>query len=240
MIEAFAPMYFFYMDPYFLLLLLIAGALTGISRWLVSSTFKKYTQVPASTGKCGAEAAQAILHSNGIYDVTIEPVGGSLTDHYDPRGKVLRLSEPVYGGRSLSALGVAAHEAGHAIQHATGYPFLAVRSFIAPLCAWGSKLAMPLIIIGFILMRFAPMAGGLLFKIAVILFAFTVFFQLVTLPVEFNASSRAITQLHNAGLIYPQEEAGARKVLRAAALTYVAAAAVAIMQLLYMFFRYRR
>ena len=205
----------------------------------VKSTFARYARVAPRSGQSGASAARAILQGAGL-DVAVEPVPGQLTDHYDPRTKTLRLSEPVYGGRSLAALGVAAHEAGHAIQHATHYAPMALRGLVFPVASLGSKAAMPLFFIGLILggTRGLPL-GGLLMTVGILVFSAVVAFQLITLPVEFNASRRAIGLLTSRGIIAEDEVKGARAVLSAAALTYVAGALQGIMTLLYMLSRRR-
>ena len=175
----------------------------------------------------GAEAAQRLLNSQGIYDVTVRPVSGQLTDHYDPRTKTVNLSDGVYSSTSVAAIGVAAHECGHAIQDAESYAPLKIRGAIVPVVNFGATISWPLILIGIVL-------GGsrTLIMLGVLLFSLTVIFQLVTLPVEFNASSRALKILGNSHILYDDEISGARKVLTAAALTYVAAAASSILQLL--------
>jgi Zn-dependent membrane protease YugP len=197
----------------------------------VKACYSKYSKVPASRGITGAQAAREILLAEGIHDVAIELSRGFLSDHYDPRSRVLRLSESVYAGNSLASVGVAAHEAGHAIQHAQGYAPLKMRSALVPVSTIGSNLAWPLLIIGFIFMAKSLIMAGIIF------FSLAVLFQLITLPVEFNASSRALQALPAAGILYDSEVAGARKVLSAAALTYVAAAASAVVQLLYFLLR---
>ena len=180
-------------------------------------------------GMTGAQAAEQVLHTAGIYDVRIEHVGGNLTDHYDPRTKVLRLSDSVYGQTSVAAVGVAAHECGHAIQHAQGYAPLKLRSTLVPIANFGSKLAWPLIIFGLFI---SGESSTILINAGIIAFLGAVVFQLVTLPVEFNASNRAIRMIADSGMMYGEEIKGAKKVLSAAALTYVASAATAILQLL--------
>lgn len=220
-------------------ILLIPPVLLSLYAQLkVKTTFAKYSQVGTRSGFSGAEVAARILRdagipSSGVYGssrgVAIEPVPGQLTDHYDPTSRVLRLSEPVYGGRSIAALGVAAHEVGHAIQHADGYTPMWLRSFVYPVSSIGSTLAWPLFFAGMIFPAFPQ-----LMSIGIALFTFAVFFTLVTLPVEFNASRRALAALSRGGYLTSDELAGARKVLSAAALTYVAAAAMAIMELLRM------
>ena len=221
----FYPMYF---DPtYFLVLIGVVLSLLASGR--VKSTFAKYSQVRNSRGLTGAQAAEQVLHTAGIYDVRIEHVGGNLTDHYDPRTKVLRLSDSVYGQTSVAAVGVAAHECGHAIQHAKGYAPLKLRSTLVPIANFGSKLAWPLIIFGLFI---SGESSTILINAGIIAFLGAVVFQLVTLPVEFNASNRAIRMIADSGMMYGEEIKGAKKVLSAAALTYVASAATAILQLL--------
>ena len=221
----FYPMYF---DPtYFLVLIGVVLSLLASGR--VKSTFAKYSQVRNSRGLTGAQAAEQVLHTAGIYDVRIEHVGGNLTDHYDPRTKVLRLSDSVYGQTSVAAVGVAAHECGHAIQHAKGYAPLKLRSTLVPVANFGSKLAWPLIIFGLFI---SGESSTILINAGIIAFLGAVVFQLVTLPVEFNASNRAIRMIADSGMMYGEEIKGAKKVLSAAALTYVASAATAILQLL--------
>ena len=219
------PMYF---DPtYFLVLIGVVLSLLASGR--VKSTFAKYSQVRNSRGLTGAQAAEQVLHTAGLYDVRIEHVGGNLTDHYDPRTKVLRLSDSVYGQTSVAAVGVAAHECGHAIQHANGYAPLKLRSTLVPVANFGSKLAWPLIIFGLFI---SGESSRLLINAGIIAFLGAVLFQLITLPVEFNASNRAIRMIADSGMMYGEEIKGAKKVLGAAALTYVASAATAILQLL--------
>lgn len=221
----FYPMYF---DPtYFLVLIGVVLSLLASGR--VKSTFARYSQVRNSRGLTGAQAAEQVLHTAGIYDVRIEHVSGNLTDHYDPRSKVLRLSDSVYGQTSVAAVGVAAHECGHAIQHARGYAPLKLRSTLVPVANFGSKLAWPLIIFGLFI---SGESSRILINAGIIAFLGAVLFQLITLPVEFNASNRAIRMIADSGMMYGEEIKGAKKVLSAAALTYVASAATAILQLL--------
>ena len=202
----------------------------GAQIW-VKSAFSKYSKIDSTSGYSGAQAAYNILRRNGIDDVDIEETSGFLSDHYDPRTKTLRLSPNVYRSKSLAALGIAAHEAGHALQHAYGYIPLQLRSLLVPVTSVGSNLAWPLLIIGFIL------HSAMLVQVGIIFFAGVVLFQLVTLPVEFNASSRALSALRKSGLVTEYEISGSREVLTAAAMTYVAAAAAAIMQLIYFLIR---
>ncbi|HPN36349.1 MAG TPA: zinc metallopeptidase [bacterium] len=209
-----------------MILLLPALILSVYAQWKVSSTFKKMSERRAASGLTGAQVARMLLQRNGIDDVKVETVPGSLSDHYDPTQKVLRLSEPVYDSNSLAALGVAAHETGHAIQHHTAYSALSLRSAILPMANIGSKLAIPLFL-GGMLMRM-----DFLITIGIVLFIGAVAFTLVTLPVEFNASRRAMAQLTSGGFLRNDEIQGAKSVLDAAALTYVAAAAMAVVQLI--------
>lgn len=197
-----------------------------IASSLVKSTFKKYSKIAASRGMTGSDVAQRILQRNGVNQVRIERVRGSMTDHFDPRSNVLRLSETVHSSNSIAALGVAAHEAGHAIQHNDGYAPIKVRNAIVPVVNFGSKLAFPLILIGL----FANF--GFLIYVGIVAYTGAVAFQLITLPVEFDASKRAIEVLEDGAYLTDEEMGGARKVLRAAAMTYVAAALAAVLQLL--------
>lgn len=217
-------MYYYGFDPTYILLI-IGMLLSLVASTKLKSTFAVYRKIESTSGMTGAEAAQRILRNAGIYDVRVEPIRGELTDHYDPRTKIVRLSEPIYNKTSLAAVGVAAHECGHAIQHATNYAPLNIRSAIVPIANLGSSLSWPLFLIGLV-MSFKPLltAGILLFSVAVL-------FQLVTLPVEINASGRALKLLNADGILAPQEVRGAKKVLTAAALTYVAALAGSILQL---------
>lgn len=218
--------YGYYWDPTYILVLIGALLCMGASI-LVNSTMNKYKRVRNSTGLTGAEAAQRILHYEGIYDVQVECLQDEKGDHYDPRDKTVRLSYDVYHNPSVTAVGVAAHECGHAIQHAKGYAPLSIRSSLAPVASIASSLGIPLIILGVIL-------GGsqTLIQIGIWAFVLAVLFQLVTLPVEFNASHRAVAKISQYGLLSEQENTGCKKVLTAAALTYVAAAASSILQLL--------
>lgn len=213
-----------FLDPTFLLLI-PALALAFFAQMRVRSAFKKYSQIPNRRGMTGYQAARRILEMNNLHDVNVEEVPGTLSDHYDPRDRTVRLSSDNYRGASLAALSVAAHEVGHAIQHATGYSPLKIRHSILPVTNLGSWAAFPLFMIGFLFRSPLMMDLGILF------FAGVVLFHLVTLPVEFNASSRAIKQLAGGGYITTDEAGGAKKVLNAAALTYVAAAAVSAMHL---------
>lgn len=218
--------YYHYMDWTYLLVV-IGAVLSMIASARVNSTFSKYSQKRSMTGMTGAEAAQRILQYNGIYDVQVRQVSGKLTDHYDPRNKTLNLSDSVYGMCSVAAVGVAAHECGHAIQHKENYGPLAIRSALVPAANIGSKLGIPIILIGILLSY-----NQILIQIGIWVFALAVLFQLVTLPVEFNASARAVACLNSYGILVGDEVDSCKKVLKAAALTYVAAAAAAILQLL--------
>lgn len=213
-----------------MILLIPAFIFTIYAQIKVSSTFRKYLEVPCASGRTGAQVARELLNNNNLHDVPVELTPGDLSDHYDPRERILRLSPNVYHGRSLASLGVAAHETGHAIQHAHAYVPLNIRNSIFPLASFGSSLGPILFIIGLFLG-----ANRFLIDLGIIIFTFYVFFTVLTLPVEFNASSRAMMMLTNSGyLIRGEESDGARKVLSAAAMTYVAAAAMAILQLLRM------
>jgi hypothetical protein len=208
------------------ILVLIGALISFIASINVNSTYKRYSKVGNSRGITSQQAAEAILHSAGIYDVRIERINGNLTDHYSPKEKVLRLSDSVYGSTSVAAIGVAAHECGHAIQHQVGYAPLKLRSASVPIANIGSTLSWPLILIGLILGSYG------LAEIGVLLFIFVVMFQLITLPVEFDASSRALKVLNQQNMLFGKEMSGARKVLTAAALTYVAALFASVLQLL--------
>ena len=217
-------MLYYRYDPTYLLL--IPGLLLALYAQLkISSTYSRWKQVPSRAGLTGAQMARRILDGNGCGDVRIERVAGSLTDHYDPQGGVLRLSDEVYASRSIAALGVAAHEAGHAIQDAQGYAPMRIRAALVPVANIGSNAAIPLFMLGLIF-SWQP-----LLKIGILCFALAVLFYLVTLPVEFNASGRAVALLGDGYLTY-EELRGVKKVLSAAALTYVAAALQALLQLL--------
>lgn len=221
------PFFMFYDPTYFLVLIGVVLSLLASAR--VKSTFHKYSQMRNSRGMTGAQAAEQVLHGAGIYDVRIEHVRGNLTDHYDPRSKVLRLSDSVYGQTSVAAVGVAAHECGHAIQHAKGYGPLKFRSVLVPVANFGAKIAWPLILIGLLI---NSESSWLLLQAGIIAFSLAVLFQIVTLPVEFNASKRAIRVLADRGIMFGEEIVAAKKVLSVAALTYVAGAASSILQLL--------
>lgn len=201
----------------------------------VRSTFQRYSRMPTRAGMTGAEVAELILRSRGITDVTVESTGGMLTDHYNPLEKRLRLSQANFDGRSVAAVGVAAHEAGHALQHADGYAFLQFRSLMVPVVKIGSHLAGVLIPIGFLLLIFTRSGGGLavpVLTVAAYGLAAVVLFSLITLPVEIDASRRALRILNTSGMLVEEELDGARTMLRAAAYTYVASAAVAVVELI--------
>lgn len=218
----------FYFDPTYVLIL-IGVVLSMAASAKVNSTYQRYARVASRCGMTGAEAAKKLLNSQGIYDVTIRRVPGSLTDHYDPRNKTVNLSEAVYGATSIAAIGVAAHECGHAMQDAAAYVPLKLRAALVPVASFGAQLSWPLILIGFLLFRGS---GSMLITVGILLFSVSVLFQLVTLPVELNASHRAVTLLDKTGILAGQEVGQTRQVLNAAALTYVAAAAASILQLL--------
>lgn len=215
-----------FFDYYYLILVVPALLFAAWAQLTVSTTFSKYEKIRSSSGLTGREAARRILDANGLQAIRIEQVRGKLTDHYDPASGVVRLSDSVYNNASVAALGVAAHECGHAVQHATHYSPLVFRNAIIPITNFGSKLAIPLFIAG-IIFTLPP-----LMTIGIALFALVAVFQIITLPVEFNASSRAVATLENAEYLTPIELRGSRSVLRAAALTYVAALLVTIAQLL--------
>lgn len=208
--------------------LLLPGLLLGLwAQNRVISTYRKYANVPSSTGLTGRDMAQAILANSGVSNVKIESTPGQLSDHYDPLRRTLRLSEPVYGSSSIAALGVAAHEAGHALQHARGYFPMTMRWALLTPANIGTTLAPWIVLAGFFMGR----AGGVLMDIGILLFSAAVLFHLVTLPVEFNASRRAVSELQAAGVVAPQEVGAVREVLNAAGFTYVAAAAASILSL---------
>lgn len=222
---------FYYDQPWVIALLLIAMLFAGYAQTKVSSTFNKYSKINNSRGITGAEAARQVLLQSDITDVSIERVSGHLSDHFDPRSNVIRLSDSVYASTSVAAIGVAAHEAGHAVQYAKGYSPMKLRSAIIPATQLGSKLAMPLILLGLFITPELTSVG-------IILFSLSTVFQLVTLPVEFDASNRAIKALDKGHILGNDELKMAKKTLSAAALTYVAALAVSAIQLLRIIIRY--
>ena len=219
---------YYYWDPTYILVV-IGAVICMIASARVKGTFNKYSQIRSMSGMNGAQVAQRVLQAAGIYDVQVRHVSGSLTDHYDPRTKKVNLSDPVYNATSVAALGVAAHECGHAIQHAKSYAPLSIRSALVPIANFGSMLAWPVILIG---LFFNTRSSGLIIDIGIILFSAAVLFQLVTLPVEFDASRRALVMLRTQGILADDELKYTRRVLKSAALTYVASAAAAILQLL--------
>ena len=222
------PFFYYSSDSLWTYVLIVLPAVI-LAMWAsanVNSTFKKYSKVPSSSGYTGMDAARRILDANGLTNIRIEHVSGNLTDHYDPKAGVIRLSDAVYANNSAAAIGVAAHEAGHAVQHAEKYAPLVIRNAIIPICSIGSNLAMPLIILGLVLDMF-----GLCY-IGILAFGLAALFQLITLPVEFNASRRALAALESSGRFSDTDLKNAGKTLRAATLTYVAALAVALANLL--------
>ncbi len=216
----------------YIIFVLPALLFAGFAQMKISNTFNKYLRVSSNTGLSGAQIARLILDRNGLEDIVVERVGGNLTDHYDPRSRVLRLSQNVYGGSSVAAMSVAAHEVGHAIQHSEGYIPLIIRNNIAPIANFGSRLVWIFIILGFLITPF-------FIDIGILLFLSVVLFQLITLPVEFNASKRALIQLEN-GILTQENLKPAKSVLSAAALTYVAATLTAIGELLRILYMTRR
>ncbi len=219
--------YYFYDWTYILVIIGAVICLAASAR--VNRVFAQYSTVRSHSGMTGREAAEQILHRNGIYDVQVIHIPGNLTDHYNPGKKTLGLSDTVYNSTSVAAIGVAAHECGHAVQHATGYAPLSLRGALVPVANFGSMAAWPLIFIGLFL---NGQTAALFINLGILFFSAAVLFQLVTLPVEFNASGRAVKVLENSGMLYPDEVGSVKKVLGAAALTYVASAAAMILQLL--------
>ena len=218
-----------YLDSTYLIFVLPAMLLAFWAQFKVNSTYEKFSKVQNHRGITGAEVAVKILNLHGIYNVRVEHISGKLSDHFDPRSNVIRLSDGVYSGTSVAALGVAAHETGHAIQHAKGYAPLKFRSTLVPAANIGAKIAWPLILVGLLI---NSQSSWWIIQAGIIAFSLAVLFQIVTLPVEFNASGRAIRILEDTGMMYGDEIKAARKVLSAAALTYVASAASSILQLL--------
>ncbi len=221
----------FYFDWTYVILVIPAVLLAMWASANVNSTFRRYSTQYSRRGLTGAEAARRVLDANGLTQVRIEHISGNLTDHYDPKANVIRLSDSVYRNASTAAIGVACHEAGHAVQHAVGYGPIKLRNAIVPVTNIGSKLSMPLILLGLLLSAFDTKLYYLVYA-GIICFGLCAVFQLVTLPTEFNASRRALAAIESGNLLYDEELQGARKTLRAAALTYVAALAVSLMQLL--------
>lgn len=216
----------YYFDPTYILVL-IGAVLSMLASARVNSTFHKYASVRSMSGMTGAQTAEAILRSKGIHDVRVEHIRGNLTDHYDPTRKVVRLSDSVYGSSSVAAIGVAAHECGHVMQHHEGYAPLNIRTALVPAANIGSKLGIPIILVGILLG-----SNPILVNIGIWVFSLAVLFQIATLPVEFDASRRALACIEQYGIVTSDERKKSAKVLKAAAYTYVAAAAAAIMQLL--------
>ena len=225
-------------DPMYLLLVMLPGfALSGAAAWLVKKRFAQYANVPTSRGYTGQQAAQKLLDTAGITDVRVVRVDGTLTDHYNPVSKTLALSSQVYDKKSVSAIGVATHEAGHAIQHATAYPFLKWRSMVVPLANIGTKYGTMGMMIGLGLIAVAGVFGKIVFLIGAGLYGLLLLFQLITLPVEFNASNRAKQLVVEAGIVTVEEREGIDKVLFAAAMTYVAAFVTSFLTLIYFLHR---
>lgn len=222
-----------FFDPVYWLVIGVGMVLSLWASMKTKGTFAKYSKYTTHRGMTGAGVAQAILRDNGIGDVTVEPVGGKLTDHYDPRTKTLRLSESVYGSASMAACGVAAHEVGHAIQHAQGYAPLKFRSAWVPVANLGGGISIFVLIMAAFMGGAATVGGAKLATVGIVLFATTTVFTLVTLPVEFDASRRALVTLRQGSYMTPDELTGARKVLNAAAMTYVAAFVTSLLTLLY-------
>ena len=220
--------YYYYWDPTYILVV-IGAIICMIASAKVKTTFNKYSQYRSYSGMNGAQVAQRVLEAAGIYDVTVRHVSGNLTDHYDPSTKTVNLSDPVYNSYSVAALGVAAHECGHAIQHAKNYAPLSLRSALVPVANFGSMLAWPLILIGLFI---NGRSSTLIIDLGIVSFSAAVLFQLVTLPVEFDASRRALVMLRTQNILSDDELKNTRKVLKSAAFTYVASAAAAILQLL--------
>jgi len=216
-----------FFDPLWLMVILVSTGIGFATQGYINSTFRKWSQVPIGTGLSGAEVARRVLDANGLQNVPVQAVAGNLTDHYDPRSRTLALSASVYGQPTVAAAGVAAHEAGHAIQHSQNYVWGSVRTAIVPAVNIGSKFAFPAILLG-VWLQLASLAW-----IGVLFYAGAVLFQVVTLPVEFDASKRALGALSTSGAMSPEQVAGARQVLTAAALTYVGAALISVIQLLY-------
>lgn len=225
------PFYYYGFDWTYLILVLPCILLSLWASTNVNSTFKRYAQQHSIRRITGAQAAQRVLSVNGVGGVRIERVDGNLTDHFDPKNNVIRLSDSVYDSTSVASIGVACHEAGHAVQYAHNYAPIKLRAAIIPVTNFGSRLAMPLILLGIVLSTFAEMSYALVYA-GIACFGLSLVFQLITLPVEFNASRRAMTAIEEGNLLTDEEQRGARKTLTAAALTYVAATAVSLAQLL--------
>ena len=222
-------MMFYYYYDWTYILVVIGAVICIAASARVKNVFARYSRIQSHSGLTGREAAEQILHRNGIYDVQVIHIGGNLTDHYNPGNKTLGLSDTVYNSTSVAAIGVAAHECGHAVQHARGYVPLAIRGSLVPVANIGSMAAWPLILIGLFM---NGQTAIFFINLGILLFSAAVLFQIVTLPVEFNASGRAVKVLESSGMLYPDEVDSVKKVLGAAALTYVASAASMILQLL--------
>lgn len=222
---------FYGFDWTYIVLVLPCVIFAMIASASVNNTFNRYSNQLSNRRITGAEAAKRVLSANGVYNVRIEQVSGNLTDHYDPTSNVIRLSDSVYNSTSTAAIGVACHEAGHAVQYAQNYAPIKLRAAIIPITNIGSKLAMPLILIGILFNALGSFSYSMIY-LGIACFGLSLVFQLITLPVEFNASRRAMSTINDAGLLTESEQVGARKTLRAAAMTYVAAVAVSLAQLL--------
>ena len=233
------PFYYYRFDYTYVVLVLPFVLLSLWASSNVNRTFKKYRQQHSRRGLTAAQAAQRVLAANGVSGVQIQRIGGNLTDHYDPRTNVIRLSDDVYNSTSTAAIGVACHEAGHAVQYAQGYAPIKLRAAIIPITNFGSKIAMPLILLG-LLFSFSGHFSYTMIYLGIGCFSLSLVFQLVTLPVEFNASRRAMTAIEQSRLLTDDEQTGARKTLQAAALTYVAATALSLAQVLRLLVLFRR
>ena len=220
-----------YMDWTYVILVLPAVLLSMLASANVNGTFNKFSKLTSARRISGAEAAERVLRANGVHDVRIEHIAGNLSDHFDPKTNVIRLSDSVFNNTSIAAVGVACHEAGHAVQYAENYGPVKLRTAIVPVTSFGSKLCVPLILAGLLLSSYAPQLFALVY-VGIACFGLSTVFQLITLPVEFNASNRAMKAIAQSDILDEEEMQGAKKVLRAAALTYVAALAVSLTQLL--------
>ena len=225
------PYFFYRIDPYYLYLVLPCILLSLLASIHVNNTFRKYSSQISSKGVTGEQAAAVVLKKYGISNVRIERISGNLNDHYDPRSNVIRLSDKVYSSASTAAIGVACHEAGHAVQYALGYAPIKIRTAIIPVTNFGSALALPLILLGFIISGLTTLSDVFIYA-GIACFGLSLIFQLITLPVEFNASHRALQIIKNANILSQAEQIGAAKTLRAAAMTYLAATAISLTQFL--------
>lgn len=228
LVAVYFPMFYYYMDWTYLLLI-VGAVITIIASSRVNLTYKKYSKYKSTSGLTGAQTAEKLLRSQGIYDVKVRHISGNLTDNYNPMNKTLSLSDATYGETSVAAVGVAAHECGHAIQHAKGYVPIKIRGVLVPFANWGTRLSWILIIAGLL---FSSQSSQTLLNAGIFAFSLAVLFQIITLPVEFNASSRAMVLLENTGILRSDELKYTKKVLSAAAMTYVASAASSLLQLL--------